>query len=131
MAPSSALPINAIREVEETQLEKMDPTLDGLSVYLHSILSVTASKSKEDDEDKKSNNALDEIDKIFNASSTGFLYMYYPFSRFDRVLMAHTKPNRSEIDMTKKRFTILAPSIGKFPKDRLLVGTLKWNPLDQ
>ena len=94
MAPSSALPINAIREVEETQLEKMDPTLDGLSVYLHSILSVTAAKSKEDDGDKKSNNALDEIDKIFNASSTGFLYMYHLYSRFDCLSMAHRKTNK-------------------------------------
>ena len=81
MAPSSALPIGSARAVEETQLERMDPTLDA-PVYMHSILSVTATRQKEDESvqtDVKIN-ALDEIDRLYQHASIGFVYMYFHFS---------------------------------------------------
>jgi polyribonucleotide 5'-hydroxyl-kinase len=97
LAPDSALPIGGERQIQETNIVK----IDNHSVLLNTILSVSNS-----DLDPASASDQDEV-SLIETNVAGFIYV-------------------SEVDEKKKRLTVLAPNPGKLPKKYLWLGTLRW-----
>ncbi|UZJ52838.1 hypothetical protein CBS101457_002158 [Exobasidium rhododendri] len=111
LAPSSALPIGAARVVTATHLVKLDLTNSAIdqSQLVHSVLALIqaprggggpgVADSKVDPPPSD--------DEILGAPILGFLHV-------------------ADIDVVRKKITVLSPSPGRLPSKTALIGTLDW-----
>jgi polyribonucleotide 5'-hydroxyl-kinase len=110
-APSSALPIGASRTVTETQLVKLDPinsTTDQAHL-LHSILALV--------QPPRGGGGPGVPDSQVDPPPTDDELLGAPILGFIHV---------SDIDLIRKKITVLSPSPGRLPSKTALIGTLDW-----
>jgi polyribonucleotide 5'-hydroxyl-kinase len=99
IAPSSALPIGMKRKVQETRLVPVEPSED----LVNQIIALTNIDVK--DESEEGNEEDDDI--LIGIRLLGFVHV-------------------TNVDMEKKKITLLCPCHGRIPKKYMLLGDLKW-----
>lgn len=96
MAPDSALPIGADRQLHGSGVVK----IENYSVLLNTILAVSNA-------DHQATWTEEDEDQLVETNIAGFIYV-------------------SAVDDKRKRLTILAPNPGKLPKRFMWLGILRW-----
>ncbi|KAI0063438.1 Clp1-domain-containing protein [Artomyces pyxidatus] len=99
MAPSSALPIGATRTVSEMQPVQVDPAAPG-SGLLNAVLALLAPPQHPDEAERYDEEVLD-------LQVAGFLAV-------------------TNIDVARKRMTVLSPSPGSFAGRTAIMGSFEW-----
>lgn len=119
VAPSSALPIGAERALSEMQVVKLDPvnSSSDLSMLLHSVLAlIDPPPELEHDAADDANVKKYDDDDLLGSTLLGFVHVYALF-----FFANHS----SDIDMTRKKMTVLSPKPGKLPSTTALIGVRK------
>ncbi|KAN0065036.1 Cleavage polyadenylation factor subunit clp1 [Thecaphora frezii] len=110
LAPSSALPIGAQRTVTETQLVKLDPahSASDQSALLNSVLALIQPPRGGGGAGQPDSVQEPKDDEILGAPVLGFVHV-------------------ADLDLVRKKMTVLSPMAGRLPSKTAILGTLDWH----